>query len=149
MAKQKPARFRRVKTPTVVQMESTECGAAALAIILGYYGRYVPLEELRVECRVSRDGSNALYVKKTAEKYGLTGRGLQRSVEELHDLEPPFLVFWELNHFLVLEGFAHGRVYLSDPASGRRSVDEAAFRASYTGIVFQFEPGPGFRKGGV
>ena len=143
------SRSGRVTTPTVLQMEATECGAAALAIVLAYYGRYVPLEELRVECRVSRDGSNALYVKKTAEKYGLTGRGYQFTIDELRDLEPPFVVFWELNHFLVVECFARGRVYLSDPASGRRSIDEAAFRASYTGIVFKFEPGPGFRKGGV
>ena len=130
-------------------MEATECGAAALGIILAYHGRYVPLEELRVECRVSRDGSNALYVKKTAEKYGLVGRGDQMTIDALRAVKPPFLVFWELNHFLVVEGFGRGRVYLSDPASGRRSVDEAAFRASYTGIVFRFQPGPNFMPGGA
>jgi NHLM bacteriocin system ABC transporter peptidase/ATP-binding protein/NHLM bacteriocin system ABC transporter ATP-binding protein len=129
-------------------MEATECGAASLGIILAYFGRYVPLEELRVECRVSRDGSNALYVKKTGEKHGLIGRGYQMTVEQLHELKPPFMVFWDLNHFLVVEGFGLGRVYLSDPATGRRVVDEKTFRASYTGIVFRFEPGPNFKKGG-
>jgi NHLM bacteriocin system ABC transporter peptidase/ATP-binding protein len=129
-------------------MESTECGAASLGIILAYYGRFVALPELRIECRVSRDGSNALYVKKTAERYGLVGKGYQMSVDELRTLKPPFMVFWGMNHFLVVEGFGAGRVYLNDPASGRRAVSDQAFRAAYTGIVFQFEPGPQFKKGG-
>lgn len=129
-------------------MEATECGAASLGIILAYHGRYVPLPELRVECRVSRDGSNALYVKKTAERFGLVGKGYQMTVDELRSVEPPFMVFWGLNHFLVVEGFGRDRVYLNDPATGRRTVSEPAFRESYTGIVFQFEPGPEFRLGG-
>ena len=142
-------RFRRVRTPSVLQMEATECGAASLAIILAYYGRHVPLEELRVECRVSRDGSNALYVKKTAEKYGLSGKGYQMTTEELRGLRPPFMVFWEMNHFLVVEGLGRDRVYLNDPASGRRTVSLEEFTESYAGIVFRFEPAPGFRKGGA
>src|SRR6516164_1417534 len=141
-------RFRRVRTPSVLQMEATECGAASLAIILAYYGRHVPLDELRVECCVSRDGSNALYVKKTAEKYGLSGKGYQMSAAELRGLRPPFMVFWELNHFLVVEGMTRDRVYLSDPASGRRSVSFEEFTESYTGIVFRFEPAPAFNEGG-
>ena len=145
----RPKRRRRVRTPTVLQMESTECGAASLGIILGYHGLYVPLPELRVECRVSRDGSNALYIKKTAERHGLSGKGYQMSVDELRRLEPPFMVFWGLNHFLVVEGFGRDRVYLNDPATGRRTISESAFRAAYTGIVFRFELGPGFKKGGA
>ena len=141
-------RFRRVRTLSVLQMEATECGAASLAIILAYYGRHVPLEELRVECRVSRDGSNALYVKKTAQKYGLSGKGYQMNAEQLRGLRPPFVVFWEMNHFLVVEGTGRDRVYLSDPASGRRSVSFDEFTESYAGIVFRFEPAPGFKKGG-
>ena len=142
-------RFRRVRTPSVLQMESTECGAASLAIILAYFGRHAPLEELRVECRVSRDGSNALYVKKTAEKYGLSGKGYQMTAEELRRLRPPFMVFWELNHFLVVEGMGRDWVYLNDPGSGRRKVSLDEFTESYAGIVFRFEPAPGFRRGGA
>ena len=142
-------RFRRVRTPTVLQMEATECGAASLAMILAYYGLRVPLEELRVECRVSRDGSNALYIKKAAQKYGAPGKGYQMTTEQLRGLQPPFLVFWELNHFLVVEGFSRNRVYLNDPASGRRSVSIEEFTESFAGIVFRFEPGPTFQKGGL
>src|SRR3954453_1737913 len=133
---------RRVKAPSVLQMEATECGAASLAMILAHHGRRVPLEELRVECRVSRDGSNALYIKKAAAKYGLAGKGYRMTTEELRALRPPFLVFWELNHFLVIEGLGRNRVYLNDPASGRRSVSLDEFAESYAGIVLQFEPGP-------
>ena len=140
--------FRRAKTPSILQMESTECGAVSLAIILAYYGRHVPLEELRAECRVSRDGSNALYVKKTAEKFGLSGKGYQMTMEQLRGLRPPFMVFWERNHFLVVEGMKHESVYLNDPASGRRKVSLGEFGQSYAGIVFRFEPAPGFRSGG-
>src|SRR5271155_5099413 len=135
-------RFRRVRTPTVLQMEATECGAASLAMILAYFGLRVPLEELRVECRVSRDGSNALYIKKAAQKYGVPGKGYQMTTEQLRGLRPPFIVFWELNHFLVVEGLARDRVYLNDPASGRRSVSLDEFTESYAGIVFRFEPAP-------
>ncbi len=139
---------RRVRTPSVLQMEATECGAASLGIILAYYGRHVSLEELRVECRVSRDGSNALYVKKTAQKYGLLGKGYQTTAEELRSLRPPLMVFWEMNHFLVVEGFGRDRVYLNDPASGRRTVSFEEFAESYSGIAFRYMPEAGFRKGG-
>lgn len=140
----------RAKTPTVLQMEATECGAASLAMILGRLGRFVPLHVLREDCRISRDGSKASFVMKASEKYGLEAHGYRASANQLDEYPTPAIIFWDFNHFLVYEGRSRdGKYfYLNDPALGPRKVPRDVFLKSYTGIVLTFAPTKNFKKGG-
>ncbi|MFE3716953.1 NHLP family bacteriocin export ABC transporter peptidase/permease/ATPase subunit [Streptomyces cyaneofuscatus] len=145
-------RPRSVRTPTVLQMEAVECGAAALAMVLAHHGRHVPLEELRIACGVSRDGSRASNVLKAARSYGLRATGMQMESAALAGVRAPAILFWEFNHYVVYDGPGRrlGRrgVYVNDPDKGRRFVPDEDFDTSFTGVVLVLEPTADFRRGG-
>ena len=137
-----------VQTPTRLQMESTECGAASLGIILQHYGRYIPLTQLRERCGVSRDGSDAANLILAAKSFGLSGKGFKKGIKALEKVNAPAILFWEFNHFLVFEGFVGDRIALNDPALGPRRVSLEEFEISYTGIVLTLSPDETFIREG-
>ena len=143
---------RRVKVPTVLQMEATECGAAALAMVLAHYKMWVPLEKLRQECGVNRDGSKASNVIRAARNRNCKANGYKWTASRILELIDqnifPLIIHWEFNHFVVLEGIKNGTAYLNDPAMGRRTVPLDEFRTSYTGIAMLIYPGENFQKEG-
>ena len=139
---------RRQHTPELLQQDPTECGAVSLSILLQHHGRYVPLAELRQACGVSRDGSDAANLVRAAQRYGLQAKGFKKGLGALKAVALPAVIFWNFEHFLVLEAQEEGRFWLNDPASGRRCVDLATFDRSYTGVVLTMEPGPDFLRQG-
>lgn len=139
----------RVKVPTILQMEATECGAASLSMILAHYGLWLPLEKIRQECGVNRDGSKASCVIRAARARGCTANGYKWNVDRLLEVgEYPLIIHWEFNHFVVLEGIKGETAYLNDPAMGRRTVPLAEFRTSYTGIALRIVPNENFKPEG-
>ncbi len=138
----------RISTPVLLQMHASECGAACLGIVLGYFGRWVPLTELREKCEVSRDGSSAASILRASRHYGLECNGLSVRAEQLKMLELPLVLFWQFSHFLVLEGIDSRYYYLNDPSTGRRRVSAEEFEKGYSGIALRFKRGEDFTPGG-
>jgi NHLM bacteriocin system ABC transporter peptidase/ATP-binding protein len=136
------------RTPTVLQMEAVECGAAALAMVLAHHGAWIPLEQLRVACGVSRDGSKASNIVKAAHNFGLAAKGFRKEPSTLHELPMPCIIHWNFNHFVVLEGIDGDRVSINDPAIGRRVLDMSELDLAFTGVALAMEPTEAFRKVG-
>ena len=140
-------RLRRV--PVVRQMEEADCGAACLAMVLGHFGRRVPLDELRDTTGSGRDGTSALSLVQAARTYGLRARGVRADVAELRYLPSGSVLHWEFSHFVVLERVTRGGVRIIDPAHGRLFVPAARLSRAYTGVAMTFEPAEGFGRGGA
>ena len=135
-----------VKTPTIYQMEATECGAASLSMIFGYFGKFIPLEQMRIETGVSRDGCNAANIMRCAKKYGLECHGYRREPDALRTIDLPCIIHWNFNHFVVFEGFKGKYAYLNDPAIGRRRLTLDELDEGFTGIVLTFKLTEAFQK---
>lgn len=135
-----------VKTPTIYQMEATECGAASLAMIMAYFGSYIPLEKMRIETGVSRDGCNAKNIMKAGRKFGLEVKGYRKSLDSLLELQPPCIIHWNFNHFVVYEGKKGKHYYINDPAMGRRKLTLEDLDDAFTGVVLTFKKTENFQK---
>ncbi len=139
---------KKVSVPTILQIEATECGAASLAMVLAYYKMWIPLEKLRQECGVNRDGSKASNVIKAARNRNCEAKGYRIMADSLKNKEYPLIIHWEFNHFVVLEGIKDGIAYLNDPAVGKRKIPWEDFKTSYTGIALEIKPGKDFKPEG-
>jgi NHLM bacteriocin system ABC transporter peptidase/ATP-binding protein len=137
---------KRVKTPTIYQMEATECGAASLSMVLGYYGKFLPLEQMRIETGVSRDGCNAKNILRAARKFGLEAKGYKKSLDSLLECPGPCIIHWNFNHFVVWEGVEGKYAYINDPAMGRRKLTIEEVDDCYTGITLVFSVTDNFEK---
>ena len=145
----KPKTSRVAKTPIIMQLEALECGAASLAMVMAYYGKWVPLEQIRVDCGVSRNGSNAKNILRAAEKYGFKTRGCAFSVEKLKENGKfPAIIHWNGGHFVVLNGFRGNKAIINDPAKGLIKVDLKTFDEFFTGIYLEIVPDEGFVPSG-
>lgn len=137
------------KVPVVIQLEALECGAACLTMILAYYGKWIPLEQVRSDCGVSRDGSKAGKILKAAKNYGLDAKGYRYDIEDLRrEAKFPCIIFWNNNHFVVLDGFKGNYAIINDPARGKTKYTIEALEKNYSGICLEFDPTREFKPEG-
>ncbi|MDR1253784.1 MAG: NHLP family bacteriocin export ABC transporter peptidase/permease/ATPase subunit [Oscillospiraceae bacterium] len=136
------------KVPVIMQMEALECGAACLAMVLAYHGKWIPLETVREDCGVSRDGSNLKSILQAARNYGLKTAGYKCGLEAVKTIKFPAIIHWNFNHFVVLNGFKGNYAILNDPARGTVKVEMKEFDESFTGVVLTLEKGEAFKPGG-
>ena len=145
-----PVKDKVAKTPVIMQMEALECGAACLAMVLAYYDKWIPLEQVRYDCGVSRDGSNAKNVLKAARNYGLEASGYR--IDDVKTLREqgvfPAIIHWNFNHFVVIKGFKGDKAYINDPARGTVTIPVKDLDESFTGICLMFEPSESFERSG-
>lgn len=145
----KPVTKGAAKVPTIMQLEALECGAACLCMVMAYYGKWVPLEQARKDCGVSRDGSKAKNVVIAARNYGFKAKGFRCEVEGLKkSISYPCIIHWNFNHFVVLEGFKGNYAYINDPGRGEVKVSMDEFDRAFTGICLAIEPGEDFEPSG-
>ena len=137
------------KVPVVMQMEALECGAASLAMICAYYNKWIPLEQIRVDCGVSRDGANAKNLLVAVRSYGFVAKGYRYEPDDLKKHGKfPCIIHWNFNHFVVLDGFKGKKAVINDPAKGNYTVSMETFDKSFTGICLMFEPNENFVPSG-
>ena len=145
----KPVIGKRARVPVVMQMEALECGAASLAMIMAYYDKWVALEQVRLDCGVSRDGSSAKNILIAARSYGFEAQGFRCELSALRDsISLPCIIHWNFNHFVVLDGFQGKHAYINDPARGEVRITMEELDQAFTGICLQITPGPAFEPGG-
>lgn len=148
--KKQPITKGRAKVPVIMQMEALECGAACLTMVAAYYGLWIPLEQVRKDCGVSHDGSNAKNILKAARNYGFTAKGYRYEPAQLKEKGKfPCIIHWNFNHFVVLDGFKGNKVYINDPARGDVCISMEEFDESFTGICLVIEPSEDFTPGGA
>ena len=136
-------------TPIIMQLEALECGAASLTMVMAYYGKWVALEQVRVDCGVSRNGSNAKNILRAAKKYGFKTKGCAYNIKKLKEVGKfPAIIHWGGAHFVVLNGFRGNKAIINDPAKGLVKVDLKTFDTFFTGIYLEIEPDEGFVPGG-
>ena len=144
-AVKKPVSDGVAKVPVVMQMENLECGAACLTMVLSFYGKWLPLERVRTDCGVSRDGSNAKNIILAARSYGFRAMGYKYELEQLRENATfPCIIHWEFNHFVVLCGFRGNKAYINDPARGSLRLSMEELDRGFTGICLEFCPDEGF-----